>query len=69
MATSVWGMSVSTARLEAMTSWTNSRSSHLASSKPPEPVMDTRMGVSPMTDLARSKRSLAVARMSVWWRW
>ena len=30
---------VSTARLLAMTSWTNSRSSHWDSSRPPEPVM------------------------------
>ena len=68
MATSVCGMSVSTARLEAMTSCTNSRSSHLASSMPPEPVIETRIGVSPMTFSARAKSSLAVARTSVWWR-
>ncbi len=39
MATSVAGIRVSTARLLAMTSWTNSRSSHWDSSRPPEPVM------------------------------
>ena len=66
MAQSVCGMSVSTARLEAMTSWTNSRSSHLARSMPPEPVIETRMGVSPRTRWAFSKISRAVALMSVW---
>ena len=66
MAQSVWGMRASTARFEAMTSCTNSRSSHLASSMPPEPVMDTRMEGSPMTERARSKRAFAVARTSVW---
>ena len=68
MAQSVWGMSVSTARLEAMTSWTNSRPSQLASSMPPEPVIETRMGAEPITLRARAKSSFAVARMSVWWR-
>ena len=44
--TSVCGMKVSTAVLVAMTSWTNSMSSHWAKSKPPEPVMAMVIGVS-----------------------
>ena len=66
MATSVCGMSVSTARLEAMTSCTNSTSSHWASSMPPEPVMETRICALPSTFCALTKTSRAVALTSVW---
>ncbi len=68
IAQSVWGMRTSTARLEAMTSCTNSRSSHWASSMPPEPVMDTRIGTSPTVSRALAKSARAVALTSVWWR-
>ena len=69
MATSVAGIRVSTARLLAMTSWTNSRSSHWDSSRPPEPVMAQVIWAVGSTVAAPSNRSRAQARTSVWWRW
>ena len=56
---------VSTARLLAMTSWTNSRSSHWDSSRPPEPVMAQVIWAVGSTVAAPSNRSRAQARTSV----
>ena len=69
MATSVLGMNVSTAVLEAMTSCTNSMPSHCASRSPPEPVMAIVMRSSPKSAAAASSTSTMVARTSAWWRW
>ena len=57
---------VSTARLLAMTSWTNSRSSHWDSSRPPEPVMAQVIWAVGSTVAAPSNKSRAQARTSVW---
>ena len=65
MATSVCGMSVSTARLLAMTSCTNSRPSHCESSRPPEPVIAQVMRASGSTLAAPTNKSRAQARTSV----
>ena len=69
MATSVCGIMVSTARLLAMTSCTNSRPSHCDRSRPPEPVMAQVICASGNSPAAPTKRSRAQARTSVWWRW
>ena len=66
MATSVFGMKVSTAVLLAMTSCTNSMPSHWAKSKPPDPVMAMVMRLSPKSRAASDSTSTMVARTSAW---
>ncbi len=68
MAQSVCGISASTACFDAMTSCTNSTPSHCASSMPPEPVMETRIGTLPRARSAFWNTCFAVAFTSVWWR-
>ena len=66
MATSVSGMKVSTAVLDAITSCTNSIPSHWASSKPPDPVIAMVMRSFPKSAAASLKTSMIVARTSAW---
>ena len=68
MATSVRGMKVSTAVLDAMTSCTNSMPSHWDSSRPPEPVMAMVMASSGNWAAASRSTSMMVARASAWCR-
>ncbi len=68
MATSVAGMKVSTAVLDAMTSWTKATPSHWDNSRPPEPVMAMVMASAGYASAASRSTSMMVARTSAWWR-